>query len=162
MEMEASRPEATGKESGEPSAPPAMRISDDLPRRASPQRDDSGRFRDGGSGNPEGRPRGSRNKAKLQFEGWIDSYLPGLLAVLPQLALSNPAVMKLILDRTTPKNWRPPVKFDFGTIGSAADVDHAVSRAFAEYGVGTLDGNDLHEVLDFLTKARAALGGGPR
>lgn len=122
-------------------------------------RDRVGRFRMGSSGNPAGRPRGSRNRNKLECAKWAAENTPHLLALLPQLAVNNPAILKFVLDRITPRDWRPASHFEYGLIGTLADIDAAVARAFSERCAGELDDSDLGEVLDNLAKARAALGG---
>jgi hypothetical protein len=83
----------------------------------------AGRFRPGQSGNPAGRPKGSRHKASLA----VDALLEGQADALTQKAIDkalegDAAALRLCLDRLAPARKDVPISFALPPIKNAADT----------------------------------------
>src|SRR5579864_1929965 len=83
-------------------------------------------FSKGVSGNPAGRPVGSRNAVTEMAQALLDGEADALVRRCVELALDgNPAAMKLCLERLVPRRGRA-VKLELPPIESAADIAPAM------------------------------------
>ena len=74
-----------------------------------------GRFKPGQSGNPAGRPPGSRNKTTLLAQGLLDSNAEALIKKLIQMALEgDTAAMRLAIERILPPRKDLPLEQEGG------------------------------------------------
>ena len=81
--------------------PPLTPTLNKTPTEKSPRR--SGRFRKGTSGNPQGRPRGSRNQATLRQEALLEDHAEAVLSkLIEQAEAGEPHAQKLYLERIFP------------------------------------------------------------
>ena len=117
-----------------------------------------GRFRKGQSGNPAGRPRGSRNEATLAAEALLEGEACELTRKAIELAKSgNLAALRLCLDRILAPRRSRPVTFDLPSTETAEDISaayQAVLRAVAESQL-TLD--EAQQVVNILEAKRRAI-----
>src|SRR5712671_4175877 len=94
-----------------------------------------GRFAKGTSGNPFGRPKGSRNAATLACEALLDGQAEALTAKAVQMALAgDPVALRLCMDRIYPARKDRPVTFALPPITGArdaADLMAAITKAVA-------------------------------
>src|SRR3954451_22474122 len=92
-----------------------------------------GRFQKGASGNPNGRPKGSRNVATLACEALLDGQAEALTQKAIEMALEGDVVaMKLCLERIYPPRKDRPVTFPLPQITNphdAAKIAAAVAQA---------------------------------
>jgi len=96
----------------------------------------SGKFERGQSGNPNGRPKGSRNKSTLAREK-ID--IAAVLAVVQQQALAGDrASQRLLLELVVPRAKHPTVSFD---LPEKIDTPEALAEASTEIVRQIADGN---------------------
>jgi hypothetical protein len=113
-------------------------------------------FTRGVSGNPAGRPTGSRNAATEMAQALLDGEADALVRKCVELALEgNPAAMKLCLERIVPRRGRA-VKLEMPPIASAADIPPAmgaIAEAAAAGAITPYDGAELSRILE--TYARA-------
>jgi hypothetical protein len=83
-------------------------------------------FPPGQSGNPNGRPLGSRNKTTLAIESLLDGEAETLTRKAIELAKAGDLVaLRLCLDRVCPPRKDRPVTFAMPTLETAADVKRA-------------------------------------
>jgi hypothetical protein len=111
-----------------------------------------GRFAPGKSGNPEGRPAGSRNKATLA----IDALLDGEAAALTRKAITlakagDMQALKLCMDRIVPPRRDRPLAFALPPIGSPADAATAMGallKATADGELTPLEAGEVAKLVD--------------
>src|SRR5262249_2361696 len=104
-------------------------------------------FQRGQSGNPEGRPKGSRNRATLALESLLDGQAEELTVKAIELALGGDmTALRLCMDRILPARKDRPVTFDMPAIDSAADAKTAGAALLTAVSVGTLTPSEAAEV----------------
>src|SRR5262249_52318163 len=83
-------------------------------------------FRAGQSGNPNGRPKGSRNKTTVLVEALLDAESEAITRKLLEKALDGDmAAMRLCVERLLPLRRDRPVAFELPSIANAADAQKA-------------------------------------
>jgi hypothetical protein len=116
-----------------------------------------GRFERGTSGNPSGRPKGSRNAATLACEALLDGQAEALTQKAIQMALDgDPVALRLCLDRIYPPRKDRPVTFTLPQItsaGDAADLMAAVTKAVAAGHITPSEATEIAKVIDAYVKA---------
>jgi hypothetical protein len=99
-------------------------------------RKQGGQFAKGKSGNPNGRPKGSRNAATLALESLLDGQAEALTQKAIKLALGgNLMALRICMDRILPPRKDRPVAFEIPAITGIEDgpkVMAAVTGAVAE------------------------------
>src|SRR3984957_8256186 len=89
-------------------------------------------FRKGKSGNPNGRPQGSRNATTLALETLLDGQATALTQKAIDLALAGDmAALRICLDRILPPRKDRPVTFTLPPINSAHDAAATVTAVLA-------------------------------
>jgi hypothetical protein len=105
------------------------------------------RFQPGQSGNPEGRPKGSRNRATLALESLLDGEAEALTRKAIELALGGDmTALRLCLDRILPARKDRPVTFEMPAIENAADAKMASAALLAAVSAGNLTPSEAAEV----------------
>jgi hypothetical protein len=104
-------------------------------------------FQKGQSGNPDGRPKGSRNATTLALENLLDGQATALTQKAIDLALAGDmAALRLCLDRILPPRKDRPVTFTLPPIDSAQDAAATVSAVLAAVAAGDLTPTDAGEI----------------
>lgn len=84
------------------------------------------RFKRGQSGNPDGRPKGSRNAATVAAEALLDGETEALTRKAIELAKGGDLVaIRLCLERILPARRERPVAFDLPDLKTPADAVQA-------------------------------------
>jgi hypothetical protein len=97
------------------------------------------KFKPGASGNPKGRPKGSRNKVTVELDALAEQTAPYVLKAALKAAISGDvAAQKLILERLWPARKGRPVRIKLPTIETAADAAAGIDRVIAAIAEGEL------------------------
>ncbi|MDA8190919.1 MAG: DUF5681 domain-containing protein [Gammaproteobacteria bacterium] len=97
------------------------------------------RFKRGQSGNPKGRPRGSRNTALVALDKIGEDAAQGLLQTVIAKALNGDmGAARILLDRVWPVRKGRPVVFDAPSIQSAHDIVRAIDHILTATAAGQL------------------------
>ena len=84
-------------------------------------------FQKGQSGNPAGRPRGSRNKASIRMQEMLEEKAEALVNKVVELAMGgNIAALRLCLDRLVPARKSEPLSCEMPPLARAADAVAAI------------------------------------
>jgi hypothetical protein len=104
-------------------------------------------FQAGQSGNPGGRPKGSRNRATLALESLLDGEAEALTRKAIELALGGDmTALRLCLDRILPPRKDRPVVFSIPVIQTAADAKMASAALLSAVAAGSLTPSEAAEV----------------
>ena len=96
-------------------------------------------FQKGQSGNPNGRPLGSRNRSTLFAAQLSPCQADAILARIIGLANNgDPAAMRLCMDRISPRRRGHPVDFELPPLTTPADAKVAVAAISAGVADGSL------------------------
>src|SRR5947209_3639179 len=92
-------------------------------------RAENGRIGKGKSGNPSGRPPGSRNKSTLAVEQLLAGDAEEITMKAIEMAKGgNMAAVRLCLDRLFPAPKQRPVQLELPILQNAADLAHALEH----------------------------------
>src|SRR6516165_7000485 len=98
-----------------------------------------GQFKRGQSGNPSGKPKGTRNKVTLAVEALLDGEAEALTRKAIELAKGGDlTALRLCMDRLLPPRKDRPVSLDLPRIDSARDAPKAISALLAAVAAGEL------------------------
>jgi hypothetical protein len=115
------------------------------------------RFQKGVSGNPNGRPKGSRNSATIAAEAMLDGEAEALTRKAIDMALAGDTVaLKLCIDRIFPVRRDRPVTFPLPPITSArdaADIAAAIAQAVAAGHITPSEAAEIGKVIEIYVKA---------
>src|SRR5437660_2740516 len=114
-------------------------------------------FQKGKSGNPFGRPAGSRNKATLALEQLLDGEGDRLMRKAVELALAGDVgALRLCLERIVPPRRDRVVRFklpELSSIGTASSAVKAMIEAVAAGDLSPMEANDLSALVMAFVKA---------
>ena len=109
-------------------------------------------FQKGQSGNPAGRPRGSRNKAAIALQELLERDAESIARTVIHLAKhGNIAAIRMCMERLLPPRRHEPVTVDLPALDTAADAVAATSAIVAAVASGDLTASeaaDLAKVVD--------------
>src|SRR5262245_28344844 len=109
-------------------------------------------FKAGRSGNPEGRPRGSRNKATMAVEALLDGEANAIARKAVEKALEGDmAALRLCLERLLPPRRDRPVTFELPEIENVNDLVIASSAILKACATGTLSPGEAVEVMGLIS-----------
>ena len=100
---------------------------------------EQGRFCLGASGNPSGRPKGSRNKATIAAQALLDGEAEALTRKVIERAKEGDSVaLRLCLERIVPPRKDRPVEFELPRIECCSDASKAIASIAAAVAAGDL------------------------
>lgn len=118
---------------------------------------ESSRFKKGRSGNPQGKPKGARNKSTLAAEALLEGSLDKICKRVEEEALNgNMQAAKMILDRFIPVRKDRVIKIDLPMISTCEDVLLVIGYVVNAVGNGTIspsEGESLSRTIDLYSKA---------
>lgn len=102
-------------------------------------RDESGRWLPGASGNPAGRPKGARHRTTVAVEALLDGQAGALTQTAIDAALGGdiPA-LRLCLERISPPRKDAPVAVNLPNMKTAADAAEAMGAVVNQVADGSL------------------------
>jgi len=105
------------------------------------------RFKPGNSGNPAGKPKGTRNRATLAMEALLDGEAEALTRKAVELALEgDTTAMRLCLERVAAPRKDRPVSFALPKLETAADAVLASAALLQAVAVGELTPTEAAEL----------------
>ena len=105
------------------------------------------RFQKGQSGNPDGRPKGSRNKTTVALESLLDGEAQKLTRKAIEMALKgDPAMLRLCIERLIPPRKDRPVNFDLPALTTVQDASKATLKILESLAKGELTPNEAGEI----------------
>ena len=114
------------------------------------------RFQPGRSGNPQGRPPGSRNKTTRAIDALFDGEAEALTRKAIELAKAGDLVaLRLCLDRICPPRKDRPVPFALPELRTAEDAKLAASallKAVADGELTPSEASEIGRLLDSYTR----------
>ncbi len=119
------------------------------------------RFQPGQSGNPAGRPRGSRNRRTVIVEKLLDDRAGDLTnAAITRATDGDPAALRACMDRVAPRLRHRPLDFALPDLVTLADTPVAIAAIAQGLAQGEIDREEavalMRAVRDF-TLALAAV-----
>jgi hypothetical protein len=119
-------------------------------------KDKKGQFKKGASGNPAGRPLGSRNQAMLECQQLLQAAAPNLTKVLiEQAQKGNVQAMRLCMERIYPASKEQPIQVALPAIESAKDLPlayRALNSALADGKISAAEGQSVIQILTSYAK----------
>ena len=104
-------------------------------------------FKPGQSGNPAGKPKGTRNATTLALEALLDGQASALTQKAINLALAGDmAALRLCLDRILPPRKDSPVAFDLPEMRTLNDAVPAMGAIVKAVGQGDLTPTEAGEL----------------
>jgi hypothetical protein len=117
-------------------------------------------FQPGASGNPAGKPKGTRNKATMAVEAMLDGEAEHLTRKAIELAKAGDmAALRLCLDRIAPARKDRLVQVDLPRLNCAADAVKVSAAIMAALGDGILtpsEAAELGKIVDSYVRALTA------
>lgn len=124
-----------------------------------PRRNDTGRFTKGTSGNPAGRPPGSRNQATLLMEALFEGEAEQLTRKVIQLAKAGDTfALRLCLERLLPPCKDRPVHLSLQPIENIQQISSAMSTVMEAIGDGSITPTEGETLANILTAQANVLG----
>ena len=124
---------------------------------ANTRRKQAGGFQKGQSGNPRGRPMGSRNNATLACEALLEGQAEALTQKAVDMALAgDPVALRICLERICPVRKDRAVRFPLPPITSprdAADIAAAIAQAVAAGHITPSEAAEIGKVVDVYVRA---------
>ena len=109
-------------------------------------------FEPGQSGNPKGRPKGSRNAVTLLAESLLDGEAEAIIRKLVQEALDgNPSAMRLALERMLPPKRHRTTSIEFeGEINTPADAARASAAVLSACAKGEIAAEEATQIMSVI------------
>ena len=112
------------------------------------------KFQSGQSGNPEGRPKGARNKTTLAIESLLDGEAEELTRkVIEKAREGDITALKLCLDRLAPVRKGRPIEIDLPPVTNASDLAKAGAQVTKHLAEGIISPEEAQAVMGTLDSA---------
>jgi hypothetical protein len=117
----------------------------------------TGKFRKGQSGNPQGKAKGTKNRATLAAERLLNDDLDNICRKLIEQALTgNIQAIKLVLDRVLPAKRDRDIDVRLPKLQTVDDAANAMSLIIESVSSGSItpsEGEAMSKVVDAFVKA---------
>jgi hypothetical protein len=126
--------------------------------RSDQARDGRGRWLKGASGNPRGKPRGTRHRATRAAEDLLEGQAKKLTAKCIELALAgDTTAMKLALERVIPARKDRPVALALPPLEGTPDLPTVTAALLAATAAGELTPGEAGELAKLVEAHRRAV-----
>jgi hypothetical protein len=116
-------------------------------------------FQRGRSGNPNGKPKGVRNRATLAAEALLDGEAEALTRKAVEMALAGDVTaLKLCLERLVPPRKERPLSFALPHLASAEDTAKAIDGVLAALAQGLVTLGEAGEAIELIERCRRIIG----
>lgn len=116
------------------------------------------RFQPGQSGNPKGRPAGSRNRVTIAMEKLLDKDAKAVTKKAIELAKKGDTVaLRLCLERIIPPRKGSPIRFDLPTLTNSGDVRAAALAVLQAVADGSISPEEGAQVTPLIECARRSI-----
>ena len=123
-----------------------------------PRRGPGRKFGPGQSGNPAGKPAGTRNKATLAIEALMEGEAQRLGRKAIDMALAGDGLaLRLCLERIAPVRRGRPVKFALPKITTTADVTAALGAVLKATAAGEMTPDEATTIAGVMEAKRRAI-----
>ena len=115
-------------------------------------------FSKGQSGNPTGKPKGTRHHATMAAEAMLEGEAAAITRKAISMALEGDSTaMRLVTERVVPLRRGKPVRFDFPPIEHASDVSKALGDILRATSQGELTPDEAAMLAGILEAKRKAI-----
>lgn len=115
-------------------------------------------FRPGQSGNPRGKPKGSRHATTVLAEQLLSSDIEAVVAkVVKKAKGGDMAAARLILDRVVPARRGRAVRFSLPPVRAPSDVVSALAAVTAAVGCGEISSDEALQLSTVIEVAHRAI-----
>lgn len=116
------------------------------------------KFKPGQSGNPNGRPQGSRNKATLAMEALMESEADNITRKCIEKAKEGDmAAIRLCMDRLYPPRKDSPVTFELPPMETAADAVQVMGAVLVALASGEVTPSEAQAVAGIVETFRRTI-----
>ena len=118
----------------------------------------STRFRPGTSGNPRGRPKGSRNRSTIVAERLLDGDVEELVGrLVAEAREGKPWALRLVIDRIIPPRRRSVVELELPRMERAEDIAQGIAAVIDAAAAGEITLEQAREFCQLLEAQRRIL-----
>ncbi len=108
-----------------------------------------GRIQKGQSGNPNGKPKGTRNRTTVIAQGLIDGQAETLVRKVVELALdAAPTRLRICLERLVAPKKDEPLEVSLPAVGTVTDIPKIFTAVTAKPGAGGITPSEARTVID--------------
>lgn len=116
-------------------------------------RKQDGTFDEGHTGNPRGRPKGSRNKTTVLAQTLLDGQAEEILGKAVELALSgDTSMLRLCVERLVPTKRDTPVSLQLPEIEGCSDAKEAMQETVKAVSIGDLTPEEGGRIISLLER----------
>jgi hypothetical protein len=114
-----------------------------------------GRFQKGQSGNPKGKPKGTRNRTTLIAQCLLEGQAEAIVEKIVQLALAGDLTcLRVCLERLVPPKREATIDIDLPDINAAADIPKLFPVLTAKFREGGVTPSEARVLIDLAESIR--------
>ena len=114
-----------------------------------------GRFPKGQSGNPKGKPKGTRNRTTLLAQNLLEGQAEALVEKMVQLALAGDLTcLRVCIERLVPPKRDAPIDIDLPDINATADIPKLFAVLTGKLREGGITPSEARALIDLAEAIR--------